>query len=282
MQIKSAIQVNALLPFGSLVTPQEKHTPLHTIAIDELRDLVRTAHLIILRGFAAFADTPQFSHYCTQWGKISLWPFGEVLELKVHEQPQDHIFAADYVPLHWDGMYRPTIPEYQIFHCVTAPLADQGGQTCFVNTRQVLAHASKAQLSQWSDITIEYERSMAFYSSRCLSPLITAHPHRDYAVLRYNEPHAPTQGPLINPPHVHFVDLDSAQQAIVSQDLRRILYDPRFLYTHQWADGDVVIADNFTLLHGRHAFAAHSPRHIQRVQIESDPPYNNPGLVYHE
>jgi alpha-ketoglutarate-dependent taurine dioxygenase len=32
------------------------------------------------------------------------------------------------------------------------------------------------------------------------------------------------------------------------------------------------------LLHGREAFVSKSPRHIQRVQVLSNPPFDNPGL----
>lgn len=49
-----------------------------------------------------------------------MWPFGAVLDVKEHADTKDHIFDNSYVPLHWDGMYKPTIPEFQLFHCVSA------------------------------------------------------------------------------------------------------------------------------------------------------------------
>ncbi|CSB87532.1 PvcB protein [Vibrio cholerae] len=39
-----------------------------------------------------------------------------------------------------------------------------------------------------------------------------------------------------------------------------------------------MITDNFSLLHGREGFTSHTPRHIRRVQVLSNPPYNNPSL----
>lgn len=55
-----------------------------------------------------------------------MWPFGAILDVKEHADTKDHIFDNSYVPLHWDGMYKPTIPEFQLFHCVSAPGQDQG------------------------------------------------------------------------------------------------------------------------------------------------------------
>jgi alpha-ketoglutarate-dependent taurine dioxygenase len=60
--------------------------------------------------------------------------------------------------------------------------------------------------------------------------------------------------------------------------LRKTLYNPHHLYAHAWQTGDVVIADNYTLLHGREAFTSGASRHLRRVHILGDPPLHNPAL----
>ena len=50
-------------------------------------------------------------------------------------------------------------------------------------------------------------------------------------------------------------------------DLRTRLHDPRHCYEHAWRTGDIVIAENHSLLHGRNAFRGSTTRHMQRVQI---------------
>ena len=65
----------------------------------------------------------------------------------------------------------------------------------------------------------------------------------------------------------------------ILQDLHQRLYDPRYFYAHQWQGGDVVIADNLGLLHGREGFTARSARHIQRVHIQASPICLNPALA---
>lgn len=37
--------------------------------------------------------------------------------------------------------------------------------------------------------------------------------------------------------------------------------------THIWQNNDLLIADNYVLIHGRHAFKQFSPRHLRRIQI---------------
>ena len=86
--------------------------------------------------------------------------------------------------------------------------------------------------------------------------------------------------------HVHAQEFSRAepvealpdQVRAFEQDLQARLHDPRFYYGHAWQQNDVVIADNFSLLHGREAFTARSARHLQRVHIHADPLCHNTAL----
>ena len=72
--------------------------------------------------------------------------------------------------------------------------------------------------------------------------------------------------------------IEPDQVRAFEQDLQARLHDPRFYYGHAWQQNDVVIADNFSLLHGREAFTARSARHLQRVHIHADPLCHNTAL----
>lgn len=267
-----------LSPFGILVEAKDSRTHISEIDVERLRELFKEEQLILLRGFKTFSDPNSFADYCEKWGEVSLWPFGKVLELLEQEMPEDHIFDHSYVPLHWDGMYRLQVPEYQIFHCVKAPLANQGGRTTFSHTGLVLKTASREEKEMWEKVTGHYERKMEFYNSKTVSPIITRHPYRDFSVIRYNEPPKKENGNFINPPILQFLGLIENEKESFHKSLEKALYQTQNFYAHEWQDGDMVIADNFSLLHGREAFASKSPRHIQRVQVLSDPPFDNPGL----
>lgn len=270
--------ITAVKPFGLLLEPKNNLDNINDLNIDYLRTLVKQEHLIVLRGFRTFTDSNAFSHYCERWGEISIWPFGKVLELIQQDNPEDHIFDHSYVPLHWDGMYRPHVPEFQIFHCVKAPLPGHGGRTTFSNTLLALKHTSSEIKNTWKKVTGIYERKMEFYQSKTISPIISKHPYQDFSVIRYNEPPSLNKGHFVNPPSLEFTGVEGEELESFHQSLQQALYDPRHFYAHEWQARDIVIADNFSLLHGRESFVSKSPRHIQRVHILSAPPFDNPGL----
>ncbi|KTD20027.1 TauD/TfdA dioxygenase family protein [Legionella israelensis] len=275
-------KVTALKPFGALIEPKGENTKLTDLDINNLRNLFSQKQLLILRGFDTFQNADDFSNYCEQWGKVSIWPFGKVLELIEQENPTDHIFDNNYVPLHWDGMYRPQVPEYQIFHCAKAPLPGQGGRTTFSNTILALKYASDEIKELWSKVTGIYQRKMEFYNSKTVSPVITKHPYKDFSVIRYNEPPSQDKRHFVNPPNLEFAGLSHETLDYFHQSMKKALYSPHNFYAHEWQTGDIVIADNFSLLHGREEYVSKSSRHIQRVHVLSNPPYDNPGLEYYE
>ncbi|MEM6733176.1 MAG: TauD/TfdA family dioxygenase, partial [Myxococcota bacterium] len=140
-------------PFGYLVEPGGSGQAVEDLEVQALKDLVYREQIVVLRGFETFSDSDALSRYCERWGEVSQWPFGTVLNLLEEATPSDHIFDSNYVPMHWDGMYRPQVPEFQIFHCVVAPAPEQGGRTTFSNTSLVLRNASPKSKARWSKVT---------------------------------------------------------------------------------------------------------------------------------
>ena len=270
--------ITHLKPFGVLLEPISISKSIKDLDIEILRKLFWQEQLVVFRGFDTFTNSDDFSNYCDRWGEVSLWPFGKVLELIQHDSPTDHIFDHSYVPMHWDGMYREQIPEYQIFHCKTAPLAGQGGRTIFANTILVLKNSPSKIIKLWGKVTGVYQRKMEFYNSKIVSKIITKHPRNNFSVIRYNEPHIAGSAHFVNPPEIKFTGVCSEYLDSFHKSLKQALYDGENNYAHEWRTGDVVIADNFSLLHGREEFVSKSPRHIRRVQVLSNPPYYNPGL----
>ncbi|HXH31941.1 MAG TPA: TauD/TfdA family dioxygenase [Bacteriovoracaceae bacterium] len=271
-------QIERLKPFGILLKPTGRSCNVKDLNLEDLRKHFRQEQLIVLRGFETFKNSNEFSDYCELWGEVSLWPFGKVLELMQRENPEDHIFDNNYVPLHWDGMYRPQVPEYQIFHCVQAPLPGQGGRTTFSNTILALENISLKSKDNWNKVTGTYHRKMEFYHSTVTSPVITKHPLKNVSVIRYNEPPSNQRGHFVNPPDLQFTGLGEEELEAFHRSMKEALYAPTNFYAHEWQAADVVIADNFSLLHGREEFVSKAPRHLQRVHVLSDPPFNNPGL----
>lgn len=55
--------------------------------------------------------------------------------------------------------------------------------------------------------------------------------------------------------------------------------DPRFVYEHHWAVGDVVVWDNRATLHRRDAFESSSRRVLYAAQVEGHKPYEAPDAL---
>lgn len=268
-----------LAPFGVILEADQSVNNINDLNVEMLRELVWNERLIVLRGFRAFAGADDFAKYCERWGGISVWPFGKVLELVERNNPEDHIFDNNYVPLHWDGMYRQQVPEFQIFSCVSAPNHGQGGRTTFSNTVLALQHAPAHLRERWNKVTGHYQRKMEFYDSKTVSPIVDTHPLRGFPVIRYNEPPREGFGHFVNPPTLEFTGVSADELDAFHSSLREALYAPENFYAHEWREGDLVVADNFSLLHGREGFETKAPRHLRRVHVLSNPPLNNPRLV---
>lgn len=271
--------ISLIKPFGVAIHPGEPGTHVTDLAVTPLRSLLREHRLLLLRGFGTFAEPGDLSAYCESWGEVSVWPFGTVLELVEKDDPEDHIFDHSYMPMHWDGMYREQVPEIQVFQCVRAPGRSDGGETTFSDTTAVIENTDRETVGLWSRATGRYHRKMSFYDSVTTSPVVTAHPVHGAPVIRYQEPTAADDDAFVNHPDLEFSGLPDDELATMHRTLRAALYDPAHLYAHSWQTGDLVFADNHTLLHGRNAFVPGAPRHLRRVQVLGDPPLDNPGLV---
>lgn len=264
--------------FGVMITPRHPDVHLGELSTAWLRMLVHNHQLVILRGFDSFDTAESLTRYCSTFGEIMMWPFGAVLELQEQLAPDDHIFSNSYVPLHWDGMYLESVPEFQIFHCVRADDCPHGGRTTFACTPVALRIATPETRNLWSRAQGTYRRTVELYSNCASAPIINRHPRREFPVLRYCEQPVAGDTDFINPSQYTFSGIDDSEHAALLDSLGAALHDPRAYYAHQWQTGDVVLTDNFSLLHGRESFTSKNGRHLRRVHIHSDPPLLNPHI----
>jgi alpha-ketoglutarate-dependent taurine dioxygenase len=61
--------------------------------------------------------------------------------------------------------------------------------------------------------------------------------------------------------------LSTQQRDALIAEMAALLRAPRNCAEHAWRAGDVLIADNHALLHGRKAFIDATRRHLRRVNI---------------
>ena len=251
-----------LTPFGAAVMAGGRGAALTSLSWNTLQELVNEHRVVVARGFAPLAGA-EWPEFCGQLGEIQEWDFGAVNELRVQPDAKNYLYTNRAVPFHWDGAFAGRIPHYILFHCDAAPPPDAGGATLFCDTARLYAHATPAQREQWASLSVTYTtEKLAHYGGSFTANLLAQHPFTRETVLRYAEPVHD-----LNPVRWEIHGLPAIGRDSFLAEMRELLYDPRFCYAHQWQDGDVLIADNHALLHGRRAFDAAAPRRIRRVNI---------------
>ena len=254
------------LPFGLIVRASQ---PNHTIAgfgRGQIEEWVQEHRILIFRGFELF-DKTAFALYAQQLGEPLQWPFGAINELKVKADAKNYLYTPSAVPLHWDGAFIGKIPYLIFFQCLKAPRPEDRGGTTFADTQRVLARATPEQRRRWQAATLRYRtEKIVHYGGTLTQRLVQPHPVTGAPTLRFAEPVHD-----LNPVTVEVLNATPAEQADLIRELQTALYAPEVFYIHTWADGDIVLADNHTLLHGRDAFLNPNERHIQRINLLARP-----------
>lgn len=183
------------------------------------------------------------------------WEFGPVMKMKLKPRAQNYLFSAQAVPFHWDGAFFKE-PQFLLFYCDESQ--GSGGETTFYKTNaiyQSLSHSDK-KLAQNIEIIYETEK-VAHYGGKIQIPLVQKHPLTGEHILRL----AQSVSSSLNP----------VQRTILSdptnlvEKLEKILLKNEIV--HQWKKGDLVIVDNFSMVHGRKALRANKNRSFRRIQI---------------
>ena len=250
-----------LKPFGLIATSLEDGD-LRSVPIPTLEKWVDDHRVIILRRFASPAGA-RLPEFCRRLGEILEWDFGAVNELRVKPGARNYLYTNREVPFHWDGAFVGRIPHYIFFSCDLAPAPGSGGETLFCDTSLVLAQAPLEQRELWEQTTITYTtEKIVHYGGTFSSPMICRHPVSREKVLRFAEPVLD-----LNPVQLEINGIPEQLQADFLTDMHDRLRGDDVCYRHQWQVGDVVIADNYLLLHGRTAFTQNAERKIRRVNI---------------
>ena len=243
-------------PFGKIISGQGK--AIGDLNRQEILNLVDEHKLVLIRGLRQFERGELLSFAADQAEDLVHWSFGPVMDLKVDEQTENYLFSHEAVPFHWDGAFHVE-PRVLVFQCLQAPVAGAGGETLFCDTETLLGEV--AEQARWQKIHLSYEtEKKAHYGGKFSGPMVRRHPTKGTPILRYAEPVTSRLNPVS-------LAVEGAEQSSLVREMKRHLYNPRFTYAHQWQDGDLLLADNFSLLHGRRAFTHASPRHLRRVQI---------------
>jgi alpha-ketoglutarate-dependent taurine dioxygenase len=250
-----------LQPFGAeFISPSPRS--LLELDVGRLRTWLLEHRLVLLRNFRAPSDE-EMKEACQRLGTILEWEFGAVNELKVRADSKNYLYTNRAVPFHWDGAFAEKVPHYIFFHCELAPPAGSGGETLFADTTKMLQQATGLERKTWNNISVTYQtEKIVHYGGKITAKLVDRHPVTRETILRFAEPVDD-----LNPVALSIHDLPETEHRSFLTDMAQRLRSPNVCITHQWRTGDIVIADNHALLHGRHEFTQPAQRHLRRVNI---------------
>ncbi|MDJ0716903.1 MAG: TauD/TfdA family dioxygenase [Prochloraceae cyanobacterium] len=261
------LKYRALSPFGLLLEATNSGSDIRDFSSAQLRQLIWEHHLIVLRGFSLL-EPEVLSSYCATWGEIVGGNFGTILDLVVHDNPKNYLFTNGKVPFHWDGAFATAMPTFMFFQCLKAPPLGSGGETLFFDTTRVWEDANPLQREIWKKIEITYRTErVAHYGGEITVSLVNEHPITGKTTLRFAEP--VDAGTYLNPLFFQIAGLPAEQHDRFLSELIATIYLPQNCYVHEWHEGDILIAENYALLHGRRPFELSSSRHLQRVNVIS-------------
>lgn len=252
-----------LCPFGRIVEAPDG-AQLTDIPAETLARWTEESRVLVLRGFSLL-EKQDFADYCRLWGEVLKWEFGEVIDLVVQDDAKNYLFASGDVPFHWDGAFVEANPRFFFFQCLDAAL-DAGGETVFSDTTAVYRDADAELRQRWAQISITYTTDkLAHYGGKVTEKLISQHPSSGLPIIRFAESLDPEI--YANPVYVAVDGIDATEVEDFLTEMAERLHRPEYCYIHAWQPGDIVIADNFSLVHGRNAFTGPTTRHLQRVEV---------------
>lgn len=259
--------ISELKPFGAVINVNAREESLLAVDKRTIVEILDHHHLAVFRGYSPLSDE-QFIRFAQQFGSLLGWEFGEILELKVQQQPANHIFTRGRVELHWDGAYVEKTPHYNMFLCLAASEEEVGGETLFVNTSEVIRKVLPQELEKWRGITVTYStEKKAHYGGTIRQPLCSINPYNNQEVIRYIEAFN-EDCEALNPVSICIENYSADESDQFLRSLNTLLYNDQVMYRHRWQAGDYLIADNSTLLHGRSRFQTEEPaRRIKRINV---------------
>lgn len=261
----SLLEGTDLAPFGRLVRAPADGLTLADVPIDHLLATTLSTKVLVLRGYGLL-DKADLEEYCQTAGELMRWEFGTILDLVVQDDPKNYLFDSGDVPFHWDGAWSERAPRYFLFQCVQGCVPGSGGETVFSDATQVYRDAPEDLRDLWARTTVTYRTDrLAHYGGTMTHPVLATHPTTGETTIRYAEPLDPAR---YRNPLFLTVEGPSSEEAVhMMAELSERLHDPRYCYEHAWQTGDIVIAENHALLHGRNRFTGATNRHMQRIQI---------------
>ncbi|WP_044564032.1 TauD/TfdA family dioxygenase [Azospirillum sp. B4] len=196
----------------------------------------------------------------------------------------DGIPRAGWLGWHWDQSFMPTIVRGAVLR-MTRPAAEMG-ETGFIDAIAAYDRLSPELKRRIEGLEVVYEFNPDFTSGQFGFPKdISALPRAASGggtAVRYDFP--PCVHPLVitqqetgrkvlklSPMHSRYVlGMDKAESDALLEELANHLCDERYAYFHPWGQDDMVVWDNWRVIHSARGVPLHCRRQAMRTTIMGD------------
>ncbi len=225
--------------------------------------------LVLIRGLK-FSDEASFLKFSLNQvegaNRAVEWDFGSVMRLEVRPAAKNYLFSREPVPMHWDGAFHKE-PRFLVFFCnklaAENPKNNQSGATLFSDVERLWRDTPAKQKTRAMAVKLQFlTEKKAHYGGQIERSLVEDHPYKNDPILRVAEQVRTERNPV-----ERTVWPQTDQNRELVHGFEKSLYDEDYLYRHKWRQGDLLIADNHSLLHGRDKLDDDVSRELWRVQL---------------
>ena len=267
---------------GAEVSDIDLGKPLSAADIQSLRQAFQTRHLLLFRGQGGLSDD-QHVALAGLFGTVADEYQDGVKIGWVTNRQNSKTTVPGEDKLHWHSDYSFTRWPLDAISLQAIELSGKGSNTRFASTARAwsalsepvkndLAQRKALHLANFSGEMADLDLQSAEYDDE---PDAEAYPHTWHPM---KLSHPVTGQPLL------FINefLTVRAEGLSTKDSRALfaplwetLYDPDFVYEHNWREGDLLIWDKLALQHGRDAFtpepgATPPVRTLRRVSLSPD------------
>ena len=241
----------------------------HPAFTEELRRLLEEFRFVVLRG--ALSSVSDAVDLMGRFGPVNQADTRKDGAVVVDDAEPDEVFRSNNpLPLHKDGLLTGFDVLLVGIYCIDFAEVT-GGRTYVSDANKALAHMPAAELqtlrthgveAQAVDQTGYYREELGTSWHRF--PAFASLPGRAPS-LSLGLPHAPGEPESWR---VRVADVGPEESDRILRSLREALFGSEFTYYHDWQEGDLLVMDNYAVLHGREGFQARK-RRLANIQTLS-------------
>lgn len=165
---------------------------------------------------------------------------------------------------HFDGSFHPQPTAVTIVHAVQCPGVGAGGVE-FANLRAAYAALPRTR-------RMFVERLRGIHGPRAGAPASTPASEIEHPIVRRHPCTGASALYACSSRVSRILGLPAIESRRLLDELETFATQPRFIYSHAWCQGDVLVWDNRCTLHRSMAFDSRAERVLHRVRVRGEVP----------